>query len=85
MDLAMTLPKDVDVLAIPKNVNLNSKLFSYRATYQRTGNTITAVRELEDRTPVNTCAPADAAAQKAFAPGLKRDLRAQVVYQVKTN
>ena len=77
----INFPGNVVLLAIPRDVDLNSKTFSYKATYRRSGNTIAATRELVDRTPENSCTPADAAAQKAFAPGVKRDLRAQIVYE----
>lgn len=82
-EYTLNLPEDLNILAIPRNVDLNSDMFSYKATYQRSGNTITAVRELVDRTPGNSCSPADAAAQKLFAVGVKRDLRAQVLYEAK--
>ena len=77
----ISLPNTVKVLALPHNVVLSGKDLSYRAQYQLKGNVVTATRELEDRTPGNVCTPADAAATKEFARGIRRDLHAQVLYQ----
>jgi hypothetical protein len=71
----------VKILAIPRNVVLSGKDLSYRAEYQLKGHIVTAVQELQDRTPESVCTPADAAATKEFARGIRRDLQAQVLYQ----
>jgi transglutaminase-like putative cysteine protease len=77
----ITLPKTVKVLAIPRKVTVSGKNLTYRADYQLKGHVVTAVRELQDRTPGNVCTPDDAASAKEFARGLRRDLQAQVLYQ----
>jgi transglutaminase-like putative cysteine protease len=77
----ITLPNTVKILAIPRNVVLSGKDLSYRAEYQLKGHIVTAVQELQDRTPESVCTPADAAATKEFARGIRRDLQAQVLYQ----
>lgn len=75
------LPDNVKILAVPRDVVLSGKDLSYHAQYQLKGHTVTAERDLEDRTPGNVCTPADAAAERDFARGIRRDLRAQVLYQ----
>ncbi len=75
------LPKGLEVLATPKNVQFNGKNETYKASYQLKGGTLTVVRELEDRTPGNVCTPKDAAAFKSFAPAVLHDLHAQLLYR----
>jgi transglutaminase-like putative cysteine protease len=75
------MPDNVKILAIPRNVTLSGKDLHYQAEYQLNGHTVTAERDLQDRTPGNVCTPADAAATRDFARGIRRDLRSQVLYQ----
>ena len=79
--VTISLPKDVKVIAVPKNVEVRGKYQTYKATYQLKGRTVTAVREIEDRTPGPVCAPSVAADYKKFAVGVRKDLRAQLLYQ----
>ena len=74
-------PKGIEVLAAPKDVQLKDKSRTYQASYQVKGNTLTAVREIEDHNPANVCTPKDAAEFKKFAAPIQRDLRAQLVYR----
>ena len=80
-EVTISLPKDVKVMAVPRNVEVKGKYQTYKATYQLKGGTVTAVREIEDRTPGPVCAPSVAADYKKFAVGLRKDLRAQLLYQ----
>ena len=75
------LPNGIEVLAAPKDVQLKDKNRTYQASYQVKGNTLTAVREFDDRNPANVCTPKDAAEFKTFAAPIQRDLRAQLVYR----
>jgi len=79
--LTVHLPKDVKVRAVPKNSEVKGKYETYKATYQLNGSTLTLTREIEDRTQGPVCAPAVAAEYKKFAPGVRKDLRAQLLYQ----
>ena len=79
--LTVHLPKDVKVIAVPKNSVVKGKYETYKATYQLNGSTLTLTREIEDRTQGPVCAPAVAAEYKKFAPGVRKDLRAQLLYQ----
>jgi transglutaminase-like putative cysteine protease len=80
-EVTINLPQDVKVLALPKNVEFNGKYQTYKATYQQKGSTVTAVREVEDRTPGPVCAPDVAADYKKFAVAVRKDLRSQLLYQ----
>jgi transglutaminase-like putative cysteine protease len=75
------LPKDVKVLAIPRDVHLSDKYATYIARYQRNGNTVTAVRELDDTKSGNVCTPQISTEFKPFARRALKDVRAQVLYQ----
>jgi len=78
--LTIDLPKDVKVLAVPKNAEIKGKYQTYKATYQLKGSTVTAVRELEDHTPGPVCAPAVAADYKKFETAVRKELREQLLY-----
>ena len=80
-EYTINLPKGIEVLATPKDVQLKGKNETYQASYKVKGNTLTAVRELDDHTPGNVCTPKDAAEFKKFAAPVQRDLRAQLVYR----
>jgi len=80
-ELTIHLPKDVKVMAIPRNVEVKGKYQTYKATYQQNGSTVTVVREIEDRTQGPVCTPDVAAEYKKFAPGVRKDLKAQLLYE----
>ncbi len=75
------LPKDVKVLAIPRNVEIKGMYQTYKATYQQKDGTVTAMREIEDRTPGPVCRPEVAAEYKKFAKSVRKDLHAQLLYE----
>jgi transglutaminase-like putative cysteine protease len=79
--VTISLPKDVKVLAMPRNAEIKGKYQTYRATYEAKDATVTAVREIEDRTPGPVCAPAVAADYKKFAIAVRKELRTQLLYQ----
>ncbi len=79
--VSIKLPKDVKVLAMPRNAEIKGKYQTYKATYQAKDGTVTAVREIEDRTPGPVCAPAVAADYKKFAIAVRKELRTQLLYQ----
>jgi len=80
-EFTIHLPKGVEVQTMPRNVELNGKTATYKAAYKLKGSTVTVVRELEDRTPGNVCAPEYQAEFKSFAVAVLRDLRAQLLYR----
>ena len=75
------LPVGMEVLAVPRNVEIKSQELTYRASYQLQGSTVEAEREIDERTPGNVCTPAEAARIKSFVPTILRDFRAQLVYR----
>lgn len=79
--ITIILPKGIKVLAMPRNVVVQGKYQTYKATYQQKGGTVTAEREVEDHTPGPVCAPAVSVDYKKFTVGLKKDLRAQLLYE----
>jgi len=80
-EFTIHLPAGIKVLAIPKNVELTGKYETYKTTYQLRGSTLKASREIEDRTSGPVCPPAVASEYKKFSVGVKRDLRAQLLYE----
>ncbi|HVC43903.1 MAG TPA: DUF3857 domain-containing protein [Candidatus Binataceae bacterium] len=75
------LPKGIKVLAMPRNVAITGKYQSYKAAYHLNGDTLTAVREFDDRTAGPVCAPAVAVEYKKFAIAVQKDLHAQLLYE----
>lgn len=79
--VTIILPKGIKVLAMPRNVEVQGKYQTYKATYQNKDGAVTVVREAQDHTPGPVCAPAVSLDYKKFAVGVKKDLRAQLLYQ----
>lgn len=77
------LPVGTTVFAMPDDVHITSANARYDATYRRDGTTITAHRVLEDRTPGPVCTAEQRREYAVFSRRLMRDLRAQIVYQLK--
>ena len=75
------LPKGLEVIAMPKDVQIDGKSATYQAHYRQQGDTLTITRELEDHTSGNVCTPAYAKEFKTFAAAVRRNLRAQVLYR----
>jgi transglutaminase-like putative cysteine protease len=80
-EYTIKLPKNIQILAIPRNTRLTSGPLVYDSKYKLVGNVVTASRALQDHTVGDVCTPAEAAQQKAFAMAVRRDLRAQIVYR----
>jgi transglutaminase-like putative cysteine protease len=75
------LPKDLKVLAVPKDVSLSGGPTTYRATYSLKGSTLTVRRELVDKTDRNVCPIAMQHELAKLARQISTDLKAQVVYK----
>ena len=74
-------PKNMKVLATPKNMNISNEFLSYQATYHLKGNTLRVKRVLDDKVPGNICSPAVASAYKKLASQVSKNVKAQVVYK----
>jgi len=82
-ELTITFPANVKLLAIPKDVHEQTELLRFDARYLRDGNTIHVTRAVVDQSPGPICA-ADVSRQYAkIAAAIKKDARAQAVYQPK--
>lgn len=74
-------PKNMKVLATPKNMNISNEFLSYQTTYHLKGNTLRVKRVLDDKVPGNICSPAVASAYKKLASQVSKNVKAQVVYK----
>jgi len=66
---------------MPRNVEVQGKYQKYTASYEQKDGVVTVVREAEDHTPGPECAPSVSLDYKKFAVGVKKDLRAQLLYE----
>ena len=80
-EFTIHLPPGIKIMAMPRDVHLSGADSTYIATYKQEGATITVVRVLSDRTSGPVCTPKDAAQFKPFAEAVRRDLRAQILYE----
>lgn len=74
-------PKNVKVLSVPKNMALDSTTLTYQAVYSLEGNTLNVRRELDDRTPGNTCSAELVREQREFLKKIAPNVKAQVLYE----
>jgi transglutaminase-like putative cysteine protease len=74
-------PKNMRVLAAPKNMTISNEFLSYQASYRLKGNTLWVKRVLDDKVPGNICSPAVANAYKKLASQIAKNVKAQVVYK----
>lgn len=77
----INLPKGVEVMAMPKDVQINGKSATYKATYRQAGGKLLISRELDDHTSGNVCTPAYAKEFKTFATAVRHNLKAEVLYR----
>jgi transglutaminase-like putative cysteine protease len=80
-DYVIHLPKGVDIMAMPKDVQVDCRYATYKASYRQQGNAVIVTRELDDHTSGNVCTPAYAKEFKTFAAAVRRNLRGQVLYR----
>lgn len=80
-EFTIHFPPGVKIIAMPRDVHLSGADSSYIATYRQSGETVTVARELADHTPGPVCTPKDATQFKPFADAVRRDLRAQILYE----
>jgi transglutaminase-like putative cysteine protease len=77
----LTLPRSIKVTALPKPEVHGNALGRYESSYTRKGNVITIKRILDVNLPTPTVGPDDYQKLRAVAAVVRRDLRAQIVYQ----
>ncbi len=76
-------PDDMKILAMPKSVDIQGAYLSYQASYTVEGNTLRVKKVFEDKTPGNVCAPELIKSQRAVIQKIVRNMKSQVVYQIK--
>lgn len=76
-----TFPKNMKVLAVPRNMHISSDILSYQATYQLKGQRLTVQRIIDDKVPGAICSPELAASYQKLATQIYKNTRAQVVYK----
>ncbi len=80
-EFTIHFPSGVKIMAMPRDVHVSGADSTYTAAYKRDGTAITVARELADHTPGPVCTPKDATRFKPFADAVRRDLRAQILYE----
>lgn len=80
-NITIHLPKGVEVMAMPKDARIEGKSATYQATYRQQGDTLTIMREMDDRTRGNVCTPDYAKEFKTFAAKVRRNLDEQILYR----
>lgn len=82
-ELSIVFPDNVKLLAVPKDVHERTALVQFDATYEQRGNAILVKRAVVDKTPGPICSPDVAAQYARIAVAVKKDMKAQAVYQPK--
>lgn len=71
----------IRILSVPSDLRHADPNLTYRSSYRRAGQTVTALRELVVQFPGSVCREKEHARWSAFLATLNRDLRSQVVYR----
>jgi transglutaminase-like putative cysteine protease len=82
-ELSIAFPDNVKLLAVPRNVHEQTALVRFDVNYDQQGNAIHIKRALIDTTPGPVCAPAIVSQYTKIAAAVKKDAKAQAVYQPK--
>src|SRR5260370_42709642 len=72
-EFTIHLPTDVKVRAMPRNVEIKGKYQTYKATYELKGNTITAVRGMEEKKQQARCGAGNEAGRKEIPMGVTKE------------
>jgi hypothetical protein len=80
-ELGYSFPKGVRIVALPKNLKLGERNFSYEAEYARKGNTVLVKRRLNFRHDGLVCTPGEFERLRPALEKMMRDLRSQVIVQ----
>ncbi|MGA9334646.1 MAG: DUF3857 and transglutaminase domain-containing protein [Rudaea sp.] len=82
-ELSYAFPDNVRLLAVPRDVHVQTALLRYDATYERQGNTLHITRAVVDTTTGPVCAAQTVAQYAQVAEAIKKDMKAQAIYQPK--
>ncbi len=72
-------PESLTIVGFPKDYEFSNPILDYKATYRRSGNSLTVKRELRDMTFSNVCSARFTEDYRKSARSIMRDVRAQVL------
>lgn len=72
-------PESLTMVGFPKDYEFSSPAIDYKATYRKSGNTLTVKRELLDKTSSNVCSVGFTEDYRKNARTIMRDIRSQVL------
>ena len=77
------LPPNMKIISLPKNSEFSNSIASYKSTYSQESRTIYVTRKLVDLHPGLVLEPSQMPAVLEKSKAIARDLRAQIVYELK--
>ena len=77
------LPKNIEIIAIPKNSKVDEAHVNYQSNYNNENNKLIINRALNDRTPVVVCTPELMNKQREAGLKINRDLNSKILYKNK--
>jgi len=78
-EYVLEFPEALKIVGVPKDFGVSNAMIDYKATYQRSANTLTVRREFKDKTPTNICSAQYAAEYKIALLGIAKDVKSQVL------
>jgi transglutaminase-like putative cysteine protease len=73
------LPKQIDVIALPKPVTLSNPYLDYHSTFERVGEAVVVKRHFQFHHASSVCSPEDFRAMRDSLDQVTRDLRSQII------
>lgn len=78
-EYVLEFPDTLKIVGMPKDFGLSNAIIDYKATYQKSANTLTVRRELKDKTATNICSPEHVADYRKVMLNIAKDLKSQVL------
>jgi transglutaminase-like putative cysteine protease len=72
-------PESLTIVGFPKDYEFSNPTIDYKATYRKSGNSLTVKRELWDKTSSNVCSAGFTDDHRKSARTIMRDIRSQVL------
>jgi hypothetical protein len=76
------LPDDMEILAMPDDMQIEESFIAYSASYKAGKNTLAVKRAFDDKTPGNVCSPDLIKKQREAIQKIIRNIKSQVVYKI---
>lgn len=83
--LTISFPPNVKLLAVPRDVHEQTALVRFDASYRQDGNVLHVKRSIVDSTPGPVCKPEVAEQYAKIGTAVKKDSKAQAVYEPKSH